>query len=269
VIELEIETRRGAFQLEIACTLRAPWTVVFGPSGAGKSILLRLIAGLEKPDRGRISIHGEYVLDTYLRLNKKPGQRLDQRRVGLVAQQPALFPHLSAFANVTYGLAEISRPEAWQRAAAMLELVGAEGLADRSPRKLSGGEAQRIALARALAPMPRLLLLDEPLSALDANARDQILARLQGWLASERIQTILVTHDAADALVTEAEVAVIQAGRLVGLGPAREVLAAERERLLTRLGVPIMAESEFVPSPESTPGEKPKAPPKARKKRTT
>jgi ABC-type sulfate/molybdate transport systems ATPase subunit len=248
VVELEIETRRGAFQLEIACTLTAPWTVVFGPSGAGKSILLRLIAGLEKPDRGRISIHGEYVLDTYIRLNRKPGQR----RVGLVAQQPALFPHLSAFANVTYGLTRMTRPEAWQRAQSMLELVGAEALADRSPRALSGGEAQRIALARALAPMPRLLLLDEPLSALDASARDQILARLQDWVQGERIQTILVTHDAADALVTEAQVATIQAGRLTGLGPARQVLAAERERLLWRLGVPVTADSE-----SAWPGETP------------
>jgi molybdate transport system ATP-binding protein len=242
MIELEVLARRGVFQLEIACSLSAPWTVVFGPSGAGKSILLRLIAGLETPNRGRISIHGEYVLDTYIRLNKKPGQSPNQRRVGLVSQQPALFPHLSAYANVAYGLAGMTRAAASQRAATMLELVGAEGLANRSPKALSGGEAQRVALARALAPMPRLLLLDEPLSALDAGARDEILARLKSWLATDRIQTILVTHDAADALATEAEVAVIQGGRLAGLGPAREVLAAERERLLTRLGAPARTE---------------------------
>jgi len=117
----------------------------------------------------------------------------------------------------------------------VLELVEATHLADRSPRRLSGGEAQRVALARALAPMPRLLLLDEPLSALDAGSRDQILTRLQSWLAGENIQTILVTHDAADALATEAEVALISEGKLTAIGPASQVLALERERLLARL----------------------------------
>jgi ABC-type sulfate/molybdate transport systems ATPase subunit len=236
MVELELTARRGSFRLEINCRLSALWTVVFGPSGAGKSTLLRLIAGLETPDQGRISIHGEYVLDTEIGLNRKPGQFPRQRRVGLVAQEPALFPHLSAYANVAYGLPGMSRLATWQRVSAMLELVGAEELANRSPRALSGGEAQRVALARALAPMPKLLLLDEPLSALDASARDQILARLQNWLKEQRIQTILVTHDAADALATEAEVVLIGEGKLMALGPAREVLAAERQRLLTRLG---------------------------------
>jgi ABC-type sulfate/molybdate transport systems ATPase subunit len=264
MIELELQARRGTFQLEIACTLKSPWTVVFGPSGAGKSILMRIIAGLEAPNRGRISVQGEYVLDTYTRLNKKPGQSPDRRRVGLVAQQPALFPHLSVFANIAYGLAGMNRAAAWQRASAMLELVGAEELADRSPRALSGGEAQRIALARAIAPMPRLLLLDEPLSALDASSRDQVLGRLQGWLAAEQIQTVLVTHDAADALATGAEVAVIQAGRLTGLGPAGVVLTSERERLLTRLGVPASVETSrqmtgFLTAPAPVVARKPEA----------
>jgi ABC-type Fe3+/spermidine/putrescine transport system ATPase subunit len=234
MVEVELQARRGRFQFEVACKFAAPWTVVFGPSGSGKTTLLRLIAGLELPDKGRISIHGQYVTDTEIGLKTPPGRRM----TGLAAQQPALFPHLSVIANVAYGLAgraDLGRKSKDERVAAMLDLVGASSLAHRTPKALSGGEAQRVALARALAPMPRLLLLDEPLSALDAGARDQILTNLQAWLDAEHIQTILVTHDAADALATEAEVALLAEGRLLALGPANEVLAAERERLLARL----------------------------------
>jgi molybdate transport system ATP-binding protein len=235
MIELEIKARRGNFHLDIACRFAAPWTVIFGPSGAGKSTLLRLIAGLDKPDHGRISVHGRYVTDAEIGLNLPPGTQPGHRGAGMVSQQPALFPHMSVTANVTYGIANLSSEARQQKVKAMLELVGAVHLTDRMPRALSGGEAQRVALARALAPMPQLLLLDEPLSALDASARDEVLTRLQTWLSEQKIQTILVTHDAADALATEAEVALMHEGKLTALGPASQVLASERERLLTRL----------------------------------
>ena len=231
MVDLQLQTQRGSFRLEIQCRFAAPWTVIFGPSGAGKSTLLRLISGLDRPGSGRLAIHGQYVMDTEIGLNLPPGRR----STGLVAQQSALFPHLSVTANVAYGLASFSQEARRQRVSAMLELTGAESLAGRSPRALSGGEAQRVSLARALAPMPRLLLLDEPLSALDAGARDQVLSRLQAWLSEQKIQTILVTHDAADALATEAEVALLHEGKLAALGPASIVLATERKRLLARL----------------------------------
>ncbi len=236
MVELALRAHRGSFHLDIECTLAAPWTVVFGPSGAGKSTLLRLIAGLDRmvrPDSGHIAIHGRLVTDTVTGLHLRPGKR----STGLVAQQSALFPHLRVVDNVAYGLTDLSRQASTQRVSAMLELVGAASLADRSPRALSGGEAQRVALARALAPMPRLLLLDEPLSALDAEARDQTLTRLQSWLGEQKIQTILVTHDAADALATQAEVAILREGKLTALGPAAEVLTAERKRLQARLNI--------------------------------
>jgi ABC-type sulfate/molybdate transport systems ATPase subunit len=234
MVELQVKAIRGSFRLEIECHLASPWTVVFGPSGAGKSTLLRLIAGLDKlskPDSGRIAVRGQYVADTELGLHLRPGKR----SIGLVAQQSALFPHLSVNANVAYGLPSLNREARRQRVSSMLELVGGTHLAERSPRTLSGGEAQRVSLARALAPMPQLLLLDEPLSALDAEARDEVLALLQSWLHQQKIQTILVTHDAADALATAAEVAVLREGKLAALGPASNVLAAERNRLLARL----------------------------------
>jgi ABC-type sulfate/molybdate transport systems ATPase subunit len=234
MIELQLKATRGSFTLEIACRLAAPWTVVFGPSGAGKSTLLRLIAGLDrvnKPDSGRIVIHGKHVTDTSSGLQLHPGKR----NIGLVAQQSALFPHLSVSSNVAYGLANLNQESRRQRILSILELVGGSHLADRSPRALSGGEAQRVSLARALAPLPQLLLLDEPLSALDAESRDEVLTRLQAWLHEQKIQTILVTHDAADALATAAEVAVLREGKLAALGPASAVLAIERNRLLARL----------------------------------
>ena len=235
MVELALKAQRGSFRLDIECNLAAPWTVVFGPSGAGKSTLLRLIAGLNRMahhDAGRIAIHGQPVTDSATGLHLRPGKR----NTGLVTQQSALFPHLRVVENVAYGLTDLNREVRQQRVSEMLELVGAASLANRFPRALSGGEAQRVALARALAPMPRLLLLDEPLSALDAEARDQILTRLQSWLGERKIQTILVTHDAADALATQAEVAILHEGKLTALGPAAEVLAAERKRLQARLG---------------------------------
>ena len=231
MLDLNLKAHRGSFHLNVQCSLAAPWTVVFGPSGAGKSTLLRLIAGLEKPDAGSVILDGETLANTNLRIHKHPGKR----GVGLVAQRSALFPHLKVASNITYGLRNVDSPTYADRLKVVLDLVNAAHLVDRLPAALSGGEAQRISLARALAPMPRLLLLDEPLSALDAAARDQVLSRLQEWLAEQNIQAILVTHDAADALATSAEVATIHEGKLTALGPAREVLAAERARLLSRL----------------------------------
>jgi ABC-type sulfate/molybdate transport systems ATPase subunit len=233
MLELNLEARRGSFHLKLRTTFAAPWTVVFGPSGSGKTTLLRLIAGLDRPDSGQIRFDGKLLHDSATRVHLAPGKR----EVGLVAQQPALFPHLDVAANVAYCLNENEHFAKQTQVAEMLNLVGALPLFHRRPRELSGGEAQRVALARALAPLPRLLLLDEPLSALDSAARDEILFRLQAWLAAKEIQTILVTHDAADALATQAEVALLAQGRLTAQGPASEVLANERARLLSRLGV--------------------------------
>jgi len=231
VLEFRIKAQRGRFRLEVNSTFRSDWTVIFGPSGAGKSTILRILAGLEIPDEGRIVFDEETLTDSATNRNVKPGRR----RTALVAQHPALFPHLTAASNVAYGLANLGSRARANRVYEMLELVGARDLANRLPRDLSGGEAQRVALARSLAPLPRLLLLDEPFSALDGAASDSLLSRLQQWTRGHQIQTILVTHDATDAFAAGAEIALVREGSLYAQGPAVEVLGHERERMIKRL----------------------------------
>ncbi|MGO9936292.1 MAG: ABC transporter ATP-binding protein [Terracidiphilus sp.] len=231
MLEFTLEARRGSFHLQVECRFAAEWTVIFGPSGAGKTTLLRFLAGLDRPDRGNIALDAHTLHDSARRVHRKPGHR----NTALVAQQPALFPHLSVAANVGYGLAGLNRSQRTERVQEMLALVDAANLAERRPRDLSGGEAQRVALARALAPHPRLLLLDEPFSALDGVASDALLARLQTWLTDRHVQTILVTHDATDAYASGAEVALLREGRVVAMGPAAVALADERQRIIARL----------------------------------
>jgi len=231
VLRFSLDARRGSFHLDVECTFASDWTVIFGPSGAGKSTLLRLLAGLDRPQRGRIALDNRTLTDMTARHYDAPGRR----NISLVSQQPALFPHLTAAANVAYGLHGIDRAARAHRVEEMLELVNAKELAVRKPRDLSGGQAQRIALARALAPAPRLLLLDEPFSALDGAASDALLNRLQSWLGDNRVQAVMATHDVSDALATNAEVLFLHEGRQAALGPAREVLAEERNRLATRI----------------------------------
>ena len=232
MLDFSVEARRGHFHLRAEGHFAAKWTVVFGPSGAGKSTLLRLIGGLDRPDRGRIAFGGEPFTDSDQHLHIGPRSR----GIALVSQQPALFPHMNVAANVAYGLAGVGRNERDARVAEMLTLVEGAHLAHRRTRDLSGGEAQRVALARALAVSPRLLLLDEPFSALDGQASDTLLIRLQAWLRSRKVQTVLVTHDATDAYASNAEVALLQDGQIVAVGPAATVLSGERRRILERLG---------------------------------
>ena len=231
MLEFSLHARRGSFHLQVECVFSSDWTVVFGPSGSGKSTLLRLLAGLDPPTRGRIALDTRLLTDTAIGLHLAPGRR----HTALVAQQPALFPHLTVAANVAYGLRSLDRATRAARVEEMLALAGATDLARRRPQDLSGGEAQRVALARALAPAPRLLLLDEPFSALDGVASDALLERLQLWLKENQVQAVMATHDVTDALAMSAEVLLLREGRLTALGPAAQVLAAERERLTVRL----------------------------------
>lgn len=238
MLEFAFDARRGSFHLQVECSFQSRWTVIFGPSGSGKSSLVRLLAGLDRARHdtavARVTFDGLCLTDTSRHTWTAPGRR----QTALVTQQPALFPHLSVAANVAYGLAELDRATREARVREMLSLAGATELSGYRPQQLSGGQAQRVALARALAPHPRLLLLDEPLSALDGAASDALLSRLQLWLREHNVQTVMVTHEAADAFAIGAEVALLHEGRVVAQGPAEEVLIDERSRLLDRLGSP-------------------------------
>jgi ABC-type sulfate/molybdate transport systems ATPase subunit len=233
VLEFAFEARRGGFHLRLSARFTAPWTVLFGHSGAGKSTLLRLLAGL---DRGSC-LDAHVVHDKRLLADSAAGRWLPpgQRQTAVVSQQPSLFPHLSVESNVAYGLQHLDRSACNQRVKEMLELVDGMEFTGRRPQSLSGGEAQRVALARALAPAPKLLLLDEPFSALDGPAADALLDRLQAWGSEHAIQTVMATHEAADAFAMDAEVALLEEGRLAAQGPAELVLARERERITARL----------------------------------
>jgi len=240
VLELAFDVWRGSFHLQVECRLASPWTVIFGPSGAGKTTLLRLLAGLDRTQNGalaagRVLFDGEMLTDAARGIWRAPGRR----RIALMTQNPALFPHLTAAQNVAYGLwgrlRNLDRANRAARVKEMLELADAADLAARRPRDLSGGQAQRIALARALATSPKLLLLDEPFSALDGAASDALLERLQAWLRAKNVQAVLATHDVSDALATGAEVLLLHEGRLAAQGPATTVLSSERDRLLARL----------------------------------
>lgn len=236
MIEFAFDAHRGSFHLQVECKLATPWTVIFGPSGSGKTTLLRQLAGLDKSQRnestgGYLRFNGAALTDTAHGLWLAPGHR----QTSLVAQQPALFPHLTSAENIAYGLCGLDRSVRAARVEEMLEFVDATDFADRRPQDLSGGQAQRVALARALASGPKLLLLDEPFSALDGAASDVLLARLQAWLRENDVQAVLATHDVSDALATGAEVLLLNQGRIAALGPAAQVLADERRRLLDRL----------------------------------
>lgn len=221
---VEAEAQRGSFTLQARLEV-SPGEVlaVLGPNGAGKSTLLDLVAGTIRPQRGHVSWQGT-VLSTATGRHVP----LAHRRVGLLGQDPLLFPHMSVRENVAFGLRARRKRDAWARADSWLERLGAGDLADRRPRGLSGGQAARVALARALAAEPEVLLLDEPLAALDATAAPELRHLVAEVLRETALTTVLVSHDVLDAALLADQVAVLRDGRIVEQGPRTEVLESPR-----------------------------------------
>lgn len=236
----------AGFRLSIAFQTSARRTVIFGPSGSGKSSVLRVIAGLLQPDAGRIEIQGRTVWKRSAASTRGVSCNVpvEQRSVGLVMQTPAVFPHLKVAENVAFALRRTDRPTREKKVRSLLETVDAIALADRWPRELSGGQLQRVAIARTLAAAPSVLLLDEPFSALDARSRQQLSENVHRWARDNAVPVLTVTHNLEEAFAAGDEVIAMQDGKIVAQGNASEVLAEERHRLLTCLAA---TEANHVP----------------------
>jgi molybdate transport system ATP-binding protein len=194
-------------------------TVLFGPSGTGKTTVLRCLAGLERPEEGRISFNGRMWFDTTANLFLPACKR----RIGFVSQQYALFPHLSIEQNIAYGLKALPPKQKSSRVREMLKWLGLHGLEKRLPNELSGGQQQRVALGRAVAPRPELLLLDEPLGALDSPTRQRLRSELRMLLKETDTPALLVTHDRTDALALGDDLVVMNSGRIAQHGRVIDV----------------------------------------------
>jgi molybdate transport system ATP-binding protein len=227
-LNLSVELRHdlGRIALDVRLDARRETLALIGPSGSGKTSVLRAIAGLLEPEWGHIEAAGRCFVDTGRRINLPP----EERRVGMVFQEGALFPHMSVTRNVAYGL--VPRPrshaEKVRRVAEILERFEIGALAAAKPGAISGGERQRVALARAVASAPDVLLLDEPLSALDSVTKAQVSRELSRWLADLRLPTLLVSHDFSDVVGLADRVAVIEEGHIVQIGTTTELLRSPR-----------------------------------------
>jgi molybdate transport system ATP-binding protein len=218
MIEIQVQVPLDRFTLQVNHRSDAAAIVLFGPSGSGKTSLLEVVAGLRRVNAGRVVVDGEVLTDTVRRLWVKP----ERRRLGLVPQDSVLFPHLDVRANVRFGVKRADA-ESERRFREAVEIVEIGPLLSRVPYTLSGGERQRVALARALAVGPRLLLLDEPLAALDMELKERILPYLLRVRATST-RMIYVTHNVGEAIALADEAIVLREGRIAAHGTPREVL---------------------------------------------
>ncbi len=206
-------------------------TVLFGPSGSGKTTALRCLAGLDRPQSGYIRFGDETWFDATCGTLVPP----QRRQIGYLFQEYALFPHLTVARNIGYGIRRTGDAERRMRIDEITDLLGLAGMEDRYPRQLSGGEQQRVALARALVCRPRLLLLDEPLSALDLPTREQLRHELRHWLKKLGIPGILVTHDRVETLALSDHVVVMDRGCVRQSGPPQDVFTSPVDLAVARI----------------------------------
>jgi molybdate transport system ATP-binding protein len=219
------------FSLDVEFNAGPGFTILFGPSGAGKTTLLDCVAGLATPDAGRISIGERILFDA----NTSVQVPVARRGLGYVLQDLALFSHLTVEQNTEYGLAHLPRSARKQRATAMLQEFRIDHLRQQRPAKISGGERQRVALARALVTDPCILLLDEPLAALDASTKARIIDDLRRWNQVHRIPILYVTHSREEVMALGERVLVMDQGRIIAQGTPHEVLRAPLQETVAQL----------------------------------
>jgi molybdate transport system ATP-binding protein len=219
------------FTLEVEFVAAAGFTVLFGPSGSGKTTLLNCVAGLTIPDSGRISIGEGVLFDSNVPVSI-PGSR---RNTGYVLQDLALFPHMTVEQNAEYGLAHLPRRTRREKVEALLRDFGIDHLGKQRPAEISGGERQRAALARSLVTEPSVLLLDEPLAALDAATKSKILDDLRRWNRAHQIPILYVTHSREEVLALGERVLVLEQGRIIAHGTPHQVLSAPAQETVAQL----------------------------------
>ena len=241
---VDIEKDLGGFRLRARLDTGAPITGLLGASGCGKSLTLQCIAGIQRPDRGRILLDGRVLFDSEAGIDLPP----QQRRVGYLFQQYALFPTMTVYENIRCGArGRGSRAEQDAIVRQMLTQLQLQGLESLRPAQLSGGQAQRVALARMLAADPQLLLLDEPFSALDAHLRDQLQPQLRDLLRTVGRQAVLVTHSRDEAYRLCSTLCIMDEGRTLRIGPTKEVFADPQSMAAARLtGCKNLAEARRV-----------------------
>ena len=230
-VEVAVQHRIGSLTIDAAFNVMAPWTVLFGPSGSGKSTLLRMMAGLVRPDVGRISLFGEPVCGQAIWV---PAHRRKARWAG---QRAALFPRKTVKWNVVMGMGDAYPGRSWMDAMDYaMQVFGLRAIEDAYPDDLSGGQRQLVSVVRAaVGARHKLLLLDEPFAGLDAGVREALIAALREWVG-DTAPIVSVTHDVSEAFLLGAEVVRIGEGRVLAQGPAGKVLVRERERILQVLG---------------------------------
>lgn len=222
MLEVDVRGQIGVVTVDTALKVdRAECLAIAGPSGAGKTTLLRMIAGLVRPDEGRIALGERVLFDGGKGIDLEP----EERRCGFVFQEYALFPHMTAWQNVAFGLGRRSRGDKRSKATELLDRFGVGSLADSRPSQLSGGERQRVALARAIASDPQMLLLDEPLAALDVRTRAQAAREIAETVRALEVPALLVTHDFTDAALIGQRVAALVDGRITQQGTPTELAA--------------------------------------------